>query len=81
MQLGRFDPAAQAAMARDAAASESAANGITAGSRCEVRVASAMPKRGTVRFVGALDGKAGMFVGVQYDEPLGKHDGTLNGKR
>ncbi|KAJ3335736.1 hypothetical protein HDU93_004582 [Gonapodya sp. JEL0774] len=40
-------------------------------------------KRGVVRFVGKIEElNAGWWVGVEYDEPLGKHDGSLpSGRR
>jgi tubulin-specific chaperone B len=43
------------------------------GDRCEVEPGA---KRGTVKFVGRAEALGrGFWVGVQYDEPLGKHDG------
>lgn len=43
------------------------------GYRCEVEPGE---KRGVVKFVGRAETLApGFWVGVQYDEPLGKHDG------
>ena len=47
--------------------------GIVVGSRCEVEGG----RRATIRFVGKTEfgtGK-GLWVGVQYDEPVGKNDG------
>lgn len=32
-------------------------------------------RRGTVMYNGPLEGKSGIFIGVQYDEPLGKNNG------
>jgi tubulin-specific chaperone B len=48
------------------------------GSRCEVDVGdTGLKKRGVVRFAGLTKfGGGGVWVGVEYDEPLGKNDGT-----
>jgi tubulin-specific chaperone B len=50
---------------------------IPVGSRCEVESAEeGLHKRGTVRFVGPTSfAKAGVWVGIEYDEPFGKNDG------
>ncbi|KZV18154.1 tubulin-folding cofactor B [Dorcoceras hygrometricum] len=47
--------------------------------RCQVEPGE---KRGVIKFVGRAETLApGFWVGVQYDEPLGKHDGMVKGKR
>jgi tubulin-specific chaperone B len=52
------------------------------GNRCQVKIPNAPTRVGTVMYLGPLDGKPGYFVGVKYDEPLGKNDGsTPDGKR
>lgn len=52
---------------------------IKVGSRCEVEPGA---KRGVVKFVGQAEPLGpGFWVGVQYDEPLGKHDGMVKGVR
>lgn len=58
---------------------------IVVGARCEVKSddIDELQKRGTVRFVGATKfGKGGGdWVGVEYDEPVGKNDGSVDGER
>jgi tubulin-folding cofactor B len=55
------------------------ASKIQVGCRCKV---SPGEKRGVVRFVGKIDGlPLGYWVGVQLDEPVGKNDGSVKGKR
>lgn len=52
---------------------------IKVGDRCEVEPGA---KRGTIKFVGRAEALGrGFWVGVQYDEPLGKHDGMVKGIR
>lgn len=51
------------------------------GSRCQVTAPGAPTRLGTVMYLGTLGDKPGYFVGVKYDEPLGKNDGSVDGKR
>ncbi|KAL6522542.1 hypothetical protein OROMI_031500 [Orobanche minor] len=52
---------------------------IKVGDRCQVEPGE---KRGVVKFVGRAETLGpGFWVGIQYDEPLGKHDGMVKGKR
>lgn len=55
--------------------------GMVEGARCEVTVAGQLNKRGTIRFSGNVHFQPGWWVGVEYDEPSGKNDGSVGGKR
>lgn len=37
------------------------------------------PQYGTVKFVGGVDGFEGVWVGVDWDNGQGRHDGLVNG--
>ena len=51
-------------------------NGIEVG----VKVKSGS-KVGTVMYVGEVDFQRGTWVGIEWDDPVGKHDGAVKGKR
>lgn len=46
------------------------------GMRCMVN--EGQQKRGEVVFVGKTEFKKGFWIGVKYDEPVGKHDGMYS---
>lgn len=55
------------------------ASKITIGDRCQVLPGD---KRGVVAFVGKVNGlPMGWWIGVHYDEPVGKNDGSIKGKK
>ena len=53
---------------------------IKVGQRCEVEPTTegGIARRGEVKYVGPTEfgNKTGVWVGVQYDEPVGKNDGS-----
>ncbi|KAJ4462735.1 putative Tubulin-folding cofactor B [Paratrimastix pyriformis] len=64
-----------------AAQPEATAANIHVGDRCQVRGESGFCRRGVVKFVGTTRFKPGEWVGVCFDEPVGKHDGSVKGVR
>ena len=52
--------------------------GMKVGQRCEINPGS---RRGTVAFVGEIEEMApGFWVGVRFDEPVGRGDGKVKGR-
>ncbi|KAH7413177.1 CAP Gly-rich domain-containing protein [Cadophora sp. MPI-SDFR-AT-0126] len=83
-KLGRFDPSAPSLEEAKLQAidTEIKNRGIEVGKRC--RVGEDDSKRGEVMYVGDVEeipGGLGKWVGVKLDEPVGKNDGSLKGKR
>lgn len=60
---------------------EKLANELQLENRCEVSVPGQAKRRGTIKFIGTTSFKPGWWIGVHYDEPVGKNDGSVEGKR
>ncbi len=85
-KLGRFDPNAKTldqlvTERRQHDQEQIQRKGISVGMRCRVNASD--ERRGTVRFVGEIEGLGGdreagcIWVGVEFDEPVGRNDGGV----
>jgi len=86
-KLGKYNEEEMAALAAEKAKQEEEEKKIiderklVEGARCEVTVVGSSTRRGAIKFVGKVHFQPGWWVGVQYDEPYGKNDGSVGGKR
>lgn len=80
--LGRFGAGADVATQEKVELEEIDSKGIKVGERCKL---TGGDRRGTIRYVGKVDGIPGTqqihWVGVELDEPTGKNDGSVKGTR
>ncbi|KAF2861182.1 hypothetical protein K470DRAFT_257091 [Piedraia hortae CBS 480.64] len=80
-KLGRFDENAQHDAEEVRRRHDAAAERVKVGRRCRLRPETDQ-RRGEVAFVGDIgELGGGAWVGVRLDEPSGKNDGTVEGKR
>ncbi|KAG0929272.1 hypothetical protein G6F29_012125 [Rhizopus arrhizus] len=81
-KLGRFSDEAAAKEEAIELSYKEAIKNMKIGDRCEVTGDDQSIKRlGTVRYIGETKFQPGLWVGIQYDEPLGKNDGSVQGER
>jgi len=84
-KLGKYNEEEQAQLQAEKEAAEKAeeekAATINIDDRCEVKIQGEATRRGCVKYVGKVHFKPGIWVGIRYDEPLGKNDGSIGGKR
>jgi len=74
MKMGRFDPSADSSSTASSTSQPTVPlpENLKPGARCLV----GSERRGTVRFVGSAEfSPTGVWIGVEYDEPVGKNDG------
>ncbi|XP_046847883.1 tubulin-folding cofactor B-like isoform X2 [Xenia sp. Carnegie-2017] len=82
-KLGRFgkaDPGQKEKKEEAEHLENEKAKSITPGCRCLVTRSGIPPRKGMVKFVGKTEFADGWWIGVQYDEPVGKNDGSVKGK-
>jgi len=86
-KMGKYNEEEMAALAKEKEQQEKneenmvESKGLKVDARCQVSVPGQLPKRGCIRFVGKVHFQPGWWVGVQYDEPSGKNDGSVGGQR
>merc|ERR1712039_189957 len=54
---------------------------VNVGDRCLVEAPKNPVRRGEVKYVGEVHFKEGIWVGVKLDEPYGKNNGSVEGKK
>jgi tubulin-specific chaperone B len=88
-KLGRFDPQASDSRALEHLSEESRelirSRNISIGARCKIDSQN-IERLATVRYIGLVPEIKVMipnqtWVGLEYDEPVGKNDGSIDGKR
>ena len=86
-KLGKYNEEEMAELAKQKEAKEEEERrqviegGMEVGARCEISVLGQLNRRGTIRFVGNVHFQPGTWIGVEYDEPSGKNDGSVGGER
>lgn len=58
-------------------------SGLTTGARVKVAALTErdIERIGTIRYIGSVGFAPNVWVGVEYDEPVGKNNGTVEGKQ
>lgn len=82
-KLGRFDPEYEEQKARVAKENLKASSTMKTGDRCRI-INIQGERRGVIKYVGKimlLDEGENVWVGVEFDEPVGKNNGLILGTK
>lgn len=81
-KLGRFDPKFQSLQEKLQHETEIKLQTMSIGSRCRLINIENNERRGVIRFIGKiipLDKGENDWVGIEFDEPVGKNNGSIDG--
>lgn len=78
---GRFDPKLRKLQESDRQLQKQQADKLQIGQRCRVKSEIQSERRGWLRFVGVIDeiNDQDIWCGVEFDDPVGKNDGSIRG--
>ncbi|KAK0411967.1 hypothetical protein QR680_005952 [Steinernema hermaphroditum] len=68
-------------LAEKASGDNESLEGLNVGDSCIVQATKQCDRKAKIAFLGTTQFSEGNWVGVVYDEPLGKNDGSVNGLR
>lgn len=80
-KLGRFNPGYKERLEADRVAQQERLQKLQLGERCVVRKEGQQERRGWLRFMGKVPdiSETEVWCGVEFDEPVGKNDGSFKG--
>ncbi|CCC68794.1 hypothetical protein NCAS_0B07100 [Naumovozyma castellii] len=78
-KFGKFDPDYLKKMEQDQKLQNEKVKSLTVDARCSVKVPGQPERRGWLRFIGKIPeiNKDDTWCGVEFDEPMGKNNGTF----
>lgn len=78
--LDAYQASVDARIVEKVEAAVSSLNGLCIGDRCEV-ITEGCRGTGTIGYTGSVDGKEGIWLGVELDDAKGRNDGSAQGRR
>ena len=76
-KLGGYSDAQKASVDEEREVAET----LSVNSRCLVTLPNQLGRKGLIMYVGKTEFQKGYWVGVHYDLPVGKNDGSVSGKK
>ncbi|EDO18573.1 hypothetical protein Kpol_1048p3 [Vanderwaltozyma polyspora DSM 70294] len=82
-KLGKFDPQYQLTLNKNRELQNEHLKNLIINERCSVKSTDSAERRGWLRFVGKIPdiNNEDVWCGIEFDEPMGKNDGTFKGKK